>query len=549
MASPPRFQPSNLVAGALQNHGRRRHKGRLIVALRSKPREYLPNSGPPLQRVSLMPPQDSTAYIIERILLPPNETARDGKSRPKRMTYIVGWHDLPAARLLVPAMDILDYVSPWELEKWESDLEEELNADRAKLEEDKKLNKTDVGKRKRARPPVHTQIESAAAAELETEEEGQSRLKGGALSLSTPQKQRLRDFEEFTDTDMSPSRQLERELYDNNATASGDISEGAEMMEVYEESEGDTEYYTSLKKDPESSGAVYGDIDRLPLYEPQPSTSYAQPKPHISSNSASPSSGAGFGSSRKAKQRGGNHSMQPSAPAGVNAARLAHQIGAKPAKSNSTVLKSSNLLSTGSNTPSSYSSQAESTQKSPKTKASKETSKAKKQKQPTKPAEKEANGGDEWVVQRIEADELYDVEGRGLVRYFRVRWEGDWPSDQNPTWEPEEHLPPNLVRNYFKRGKAKPAAKKKEPLKQTKLPWTNGKQYRSVSEAFAGNDESNDIPMLSTEPMDLGEFMENEQAGRKEFFVVDERQDDNNQGNLSWKRNRSFGVWGTSSAT
>ncbi|KAM3512541.1 hypothetical protein MY11210_003804 [Beauveria gryllotalpidicola] len=54
----------------------------------------------------------------------------------------------------------------------------------------------------------------------------------------------------------------------------------------------------------------------------------------------------------------------------------------------------------------------------------------------------------DWAVDRIEDMELYDVEGRGLVRYFKVRWEGDWPPDQNPTWEPEENLPDDLVRDF-----------------------------------------------------------------------------------------------------
>ncbi|OAA53943.1 chromatin organization modifier, chromo domain containing protein [Niveomyces insectorum RCEF 264] len=44
------------------------------------------------------------------------------------------------------------------------------------------------------------------------------------------------------------------------------------------------------------------------------------------------------------------------------------------------------------------------------------------------------------------------VPGGGrLVRLFLVRWKGDWPPDQNPTWEPAENLPPRMVRQYLKR--------------------------------------------------------------------------------------------------
>ncbi|CAK7199319.1 hypothetical protein SEUCBS139899_001996 [Sporothrix eucalyptigena] len=87
------------------------------------------------------------------------------------------------------------------------------------------------------------------------------------------------------------------------------------------------------------------------------------------------------------------------------------------------------------------------------------------------PEEVEEEEGDLYEVDRIEGDYLAPVNeesngdmeglpadgvpdtvvtpGSRLVRYFLVRWKGDWPPDQNPTWEPAENLPPRMVRHYF----------------------------------------------------------------------------------------------------
>ncbi|PSR92266.1 hypothetical protein BD289DRAFT_429087 [Coniella lustricola] len=58
----------------------------------------------------------------------------------------------------------------------------------------------------------------------------------------------------------------------------------------------------------------------------------------------------------------------------------------------------------------------------------------------------------EYVVKRLEGDQLLDG-----VHWFQVRWEGSWPEGQNPTWEPKDNIPANLVKRYLKR-KAKKAA-------------------------------------------------------------------------------------------
>jgi hypothetical protein len=84
-------------------------------------------------------------------------------------------------------------------------------------------------------------------------------------------------------------------------------------------------------------------------------------------------------------------------------------------------------------------------------------------KQRRKPKESEAppvDGDGEPVleVQRLEDRALFEVEGEiELKRFFKVRWEGDWPEDQKLSWEPEETLPAELVRNYLKTNKRRKA--------------------------------------------------------------------------------------------
>lgn len=126
---------------------------------------------PQLQTPRLLPVHDSTAYIKDTMLLPPAGLAADGNPLPMRMGYLVGWTDLPSASLVVPAVDLLEYVSPYAYEQFEYSRWKELKreeretaerlritaeAKRAALEtgqEVKLENKAGrPGKKKRGRP-------------------------------------------------------------------------------------------------------------------------------------------------------------------------------------------------------------------------------------------------------------------------------------------------------------------------------------------------------------------------------------------------------------
>ncbi|KAL6862612.1 hypothetical protein ACO1O0_002848 [Amphichorda felina] len=348
MASVPRLQhePYGPKKNPIRHEASRR-KGQVVVSLNAKPRDYVPNSGPSLHRITLLPPQDSTAYIIERILLPPNEIAHDGKPRPKRMTYIVGWRDLPAATLLVPAMDILEYVSPRELENWESALEQELSEDRARLEEEKmkKISQPVVGiekKKKRGRPPAHAQIELAVAAELETDEDTpKSRLMGGALSLSTPQKNRMKDFRGLSGDETSPSRQLEREQYENTAIYEGEEEEGEEeedvdMVEYYEDADQAMELDQSpVKVELMSSYAKPSNVGSLPPFGLQEGDLSQDELDSIDIPSAAQSISASFATARSSRKQTQQNSPRPNpyaisfTPAGMAARPWGRGLGSQ----------------------------------------------------------------------------------------------------------------------------------------------------------------------------------------------------------------------------
>lgn len=467
---------------------------RVQVRLASKPRDYVPGSGPPLQPLSLLPAQDSTAYIVERILLPSAGLAADGKPLPKRMTYIVGWHDLPAARLLVPAMKILEYVSPREVETWVWDMELEMEKERAKLEEKRKKTPEPVtGKRKRGRPPVQTQIEAGVVAELESTTATKSRSKQGAMSLSTPQKVRMESFEGLSEDDLTPSRQLERELlhwaYESESAdrMDSDLVDFDSEMDGFEE---------EIRRDVMMTGADLS-MDASQAQNSASGVSLMhQPAQALMENAAFPYSG------------------NPSRPAAPHT--VSHTTSFKPAAWSSSQFASYTAGVDQGDTAAKPGSavQAKTMDKESASKVKPTSRKTKRAKPRPKPASEDGNA--DWEVKRIEGMETYDVEGRGLVRYFRVRWEGNWPPDQNPTWEPEENLSATLVRNYMKHPRRHkrtvPMSKPKPSLVSSKAR-DPARKYSSVSELFmeaesTGTDQREE----GGEGIDTG----------SEVFVVDE---------------------------
>ncbi|KAH6895873.1 hypothetical protein B0T10DRAFT_479103 [Thelonectria olida] len=541
---------------------------KIVIELPSKPRDYVPGSGPPLRRISLLPAQDSTAYILERILLPPAGVAADGKPLPKRMTYIVGWHDLPAARMLVPVMKVLDYVSPRALEEWEYNMELELDEERAKMEEEKAEEKVQPKpKKKRGRPPIHSQIEAAVVAEPDNEALKTGRPTTGAMSLTTPTKKRLRDFDDLSDEEGSPSRQLKQE----SMRSSMDIDMREDSMDlVHSGNDLVLEEDVASKQSADSYGPSgtrglrKDDIPSSITSDVQSSKPAAPlrtaPKPPLIATAAAP--------------RKETPVPLPKLPGFPGSQPVGPQWSVQRTSSFTSAGGSATFTSSNPNTPTlstepSFATPTAKPKRTPKTKdSSKKPKKGRtKSTKPAKPppqesqqpsrADDEADTGEPaWEVKRVEAVELYEVEGVGRVRYFKVLWEGDWPPEQNPSWEPEANLPPSLVRNFLKRGKKKATPKTtpkaKKPLEQQSiLPWaTVGVKYKSVSEAFAGGE---DAGLIGAQEDALRDTRDDDEYGEQEEFLVVEDEPPakkaRKQGSVGWNRNGNgssagFGAWG-----
>ncbi|RSM05311.1 hypothetical protein CEP52_006318 [Fusarium oligoseptatum] len=448
---------------------------------------YVPGSGPPLQPISLLPPRDSTAYILDRIILPSPGPAADGKPLPRRMTYIVGWSDLPAARMLVPAMKILDYVSPQEVEEWGfKNMEEQM--DSKKLAQEKKEQAGDMSSKpkRRGRPPKHSKIETAVVTEPESKTAAIP--KKGVMTISAPKENRLEDFEGLSDEYGTPSRQLQQETSRGSTDVDMDHDRESDLVPQKPENQSSNQISRARRR-----------WNQQVLPRPKKPPPVAQSRDELFS--------------------GPEWTWAPleehAAPLSVTnavAPRLEPQLARRPPIPEVKSLKS-------------------------KPKEKKATPKPP---EPAPAAKEPAGDNDDWEVKRLEGMEFFEVEGVGVVRYFKVRWEGDWPPDQNPSWEPEDNLPATLVRNYLKQGKKRRAGhdahepkkkaprptttqtpsaapKKKGHLKQTTLPWgIPAKQYKSVSEAFEGDEEEiMGMPVADDGPDEVEEEQD-------ELFVVEE---------------------------
>ncbi|KXX80002.1 hypothetical protein MMYC01_203437 [Madurella mycetomatis] len=120
---------------------------------------YIPNSGPPPPKPSLLPPLNSTTgYVIDKLMLarrlldhqPPHDTQLIA-------VYYVGYTDRPTARALVPYFEILEHVSLRELERWEDGAAERTaevaREDREAMTREREMEKEEEQKNGRREVP------------------------------------------------------------------------------------------------------------------------------------------------------------------------------------------------------------------------------------------------------------------------------------------------------------------------------------------------------------------------------------------------------------
>ncbi|KAL1868911.1 hypothetical protein Daus18300_005747 [Diaporthe australafricana] len=581
------------------------------IPIRSQPPKYTRGSGPPPPRISLRLVHDSNAFIIDKAVLPQGPFLSDDSTRQRRCYYIIGWPDLPAARPVVDASKILDYVSPRTLEDWE--YQDALRRVKEREEESEEQERADAkgkavirrgpgagvqlgARRKPGRPRRAMMVaQSSPEPELNSEQEEMLQRRMSGPSLSTPQKSRLAQLvaeeeiledpeEADEDAQSAIHRQLESDSLDE-VVFDGDVNMGVlEDLDLLRLSSavpgisgGESSRASSAKpassNPPSSLARTAAD---MATHDGSGSTFQRPPAKDRSnqSNSASASRSSQvpvrplnisttpvpLPSYLKAmKQRPSMpnslaktvvSSSSPTLPGGYGQALASTPTISQPCptKGEGSSLSVDRSLShengftpIGGTFPRPPKRPAEEFPPFAGVPARAKLKKGKKKKQVELPhaqpgisAETEASGDQEldlvqgkqdYVVKRLEGD--YILDG---VHWFKVRWEGEWPESQNPTWEPKENIAGKLVKEYLKRKARREANQlvsknsnnKKSKSRRTSslADWAKG--YSSVAEAFeghAGLNATNDA-MLG---MGHGEdgALDADDDGHDELLVVD----------------------------
>ncbi|KAI2472400.1 hypothetical protein F4781DRAFT_360685 [Annulohypoxylon bovei var. microspora] len=594
--------------------GEQTRKSRIQIPLPSKPRPYRPGDGPPLAPLRVRPEYGSTAFLIDKRVLP--GTARNGELQ-LQMYYVVGWWDVPAARVAILATKILEYVSPGVLEDFEyrallerdaeMEIEEERKKEKAEIAKKRKVVKstdatdtpttpgtpTAPGQRRRGRPSkaelqARKLSKQSSVNNSESVEVALPPTSTSGPSLSTPQKKRateiVTDMEEVDAAD--PDDAIHRQLCGDNSDAveEMDVDEDKDEDEDGDDDEGDDdEGDISLDRVPgaTSSGLEISSYARK-LWLNQDSTLFKSANGSLALKSSTTSYVPVPEVLRSNKQPWELPAQTPlpppipkprppQPPKPINEQLRKPPISRvqsttpvpvpTPVKSDKKIpLQYPQLLqrphpSTLKPKPSSFENKQSTTpvpvfqhpllksgkcaatpsappSQTPKPKTSpqhhgftpagrssghwpSETPKASIEAAADSPLNRPAvhsslpkkrthapkpkpaattNQGRVWVVLRLEGDKLVHAHGR-RTRYFKVRWAGDWPPDQNPTWEPEDNIAPGLVQRYLK-SKPKAAARRRTTGSPTKNgvnsplrahPLALKRKYSSVAEAFAGD--------------------------------------------------------------
>ncbi|KAI0135040.1 hypothetical protein F4814DRAFT_399709 [Daldinia grandis] len=562
-------------------------KTHIEIPLPSKPPPYRPGDGPPLAPLRIQPEHDTDAFIVDKRVLP--GTAPNGELK-LHMYYVVGWPDLPAARVSVLATQIYDYVSPRAVEDFEYKalLERDEDDERLEAEMRRKMeiaakNKTmtsasmasgasNAPSQKRRGRPSKAYLQSrqlAQQASVSTSQNIEVALPLASTSgpsLSTPKKKPLEeiptDVEEDID-EVDPEDAIYRQLCgytdgsfedvgieDNDGDGDIPLDNIPETMSLGSEfrSYARTLWLnkdSTLFKRTNGSLTLKSSTSHVPVPEVlrsnrqlPPQTSPARtnghprvtpvpiPLPYNLDKSLTPSqlSSAKYSTTPvpvPAPLRSNKEVLQPklsakhtvtpvpvpSWPRSTNGkgdstaqAPLPQPAAASPQHRSFTPAgrSSGKWPSAQSHSPGDITSQTSPlNEKNSDTNRKESTHLKKKPPKPKPTPQKPEEPAQVWVVERLEGDKMIqNVDGKH-VRYFKVRWAGDWPPDQNPTWEPEENITPALINLYLKkkaahhtaaspkRGSSNNISSNMPPSCQPTLK----RKYSSVAEAFAGEAE------------------------------------------------------------
>ncbi|RKU40093.1 hypothetical protein DL546_000102 [Coniochaeta pulveracea] len=477
---------------------------KIDIPLASKPKRLYRSDCLPPPRISLVPPRDTTAYIVAKYVMPPlirNKAKYIEEPGIRRnMYYTVGWRDKPLAKVVVCANEIMTYVSPRELEDFEYREYLAAEEERARLAAPAAKPK---GKRGRPRKGPAAAVEAAELARLmelpnisiTSEEELGADKKVGGPSLSTPSKKGLIDAPEIGDSEFSTGEDeatVGRQLH-------GRLEDALSL-----DAEAHAGYYPAAQQKAKRK--------RQKSNEDEQSTPKAGAGPQATASAAAPPA--------KPKPKAPQRSTKPATPNQLPPSQSVNDIVTTPqlqAELSSQISGFTPLQRTHSLSQPAVSALSTAPPASLSPTLGDQSPKRKKQKK--KKLKEPTPSEDSWEVLRLEGDAVdYDANGN-LVQYYRVRWKGDWPEDQNPTWEPEDNIDPELVASYLKKKEKKNGSMTRpSPSKsKTKPPkYIPKKRYSNVAEAFEGDlDELND-PAVHHERQD------EEVDDGEEKFVVSE---------------------------
>ncbi|KAH6854123.1 hypothetical protein B0I37DRAFT_22489 [Chaetomium sp. MPI-CAGE-AT-0009] len=467
-------------------------------------RRYVPGSGPPPPPISLVPPRDSTAYIIDQFILP---TDKDMTETSRRLVhYHIGFTDLPAVKLLIPCNKVLDYVSPRELEDWEYQNLEKKQEQARQLA--KKQQAAPV-KRKPGRPPKVPMEDFGMPLLGSADETLLLAQEVAGPSLSTPQKRKLGhvlDEEGLEDTSdeesdgAAISRQLGGEGGFENMGFEDDTvdSESVDRLAL--------QYDTPFAETPSRASSLAQPVQdsfpvrpRIAPVETGSSRSSAPPAPPQEVTPAlgglHPAWAHAFGQHRRPNEPSkphlqnchGQQSKTPWLPTVQPQAKPASKTASGSGVANRHAKDSASRLSTPSAAGKS-SIASESSARKRKEPVSNGKNSPQKQRKPKKqkiePQDEPA--AEEWEVKELLDDQWFIEQGVKVHRYL-VLWEGDWPEDQNPTWEPAENVQDQTLINRYQKKKKAGLVKPRKKAQETMQQYLAGAKYSSVAEAFEGD--------------------------------------------------------------
>lgn len=606
---------------------------RFDIPILPKAPRYQPASGPPPPRVDLQLVHDTDSFIVDKIILPFGPFTQPGDPRQRRAYYIIGWPDLPAARPVIDAVKILDYVSPYMLEEWEyhDALRREQERDEAAKEAREAAEAAAAAtgkvvpaaeglpkqKKKRGRKPKQARLMEirAPTPQLDSEQEEMLARRKHGPSLSTPQKGRiaqleaeldmLEDTEEQSmDEGLDPAAQIQRQLESNAVGmnegnpkldvnlaeadelgllgASGAVSDGESSSRASSPQLAPLPSQQTVPKRASSVARGFAaasapissmpssakqqrqptaDPSRLTGANPRMGTSTTPiPLPtrlsfNSKSSSALPPARRSLANAdplvetriSTAQEQPFQSAFAPFTSGGVASIQSNSEKPLPAYNGNTGFTPANSFTPLGGHFPRPPKRPAEdfaleghsakTTQASTQVKKERRKKAPKIAEAPPEPAEDQgiaASVEQEYVVKRLEGHEVLDG-----VHYFKVRWEGDWPPDQNPTWEPQDNISADLVKKYLKRKAEREAEKSKhapakgrtssggfsstgksqEKQQRTLAHWA--RSYTSVSEAFEGKAELDATTSQGHSEVQNGGDGEDHDDQADELLVVD----------------------------